>query len=191
MLTRQLFGLGQKALRLASLRHVGPDATGLRTEAILVVAHERIPCRLDTQTADIRLECRSKPRKAKALRHIAARETQKHGAVRRDPKQCAGKGLPRKRSDRVPVSFILPSALLSLFAPPAGNAVRRNPACLHTGAGPKERANAMVMANFHRSNGPRICLRPAAPGRRDGAEERLRDYRAAADRPPLKCRRIA
>lgn len=56
---------------------------------------------------------------------------------------------------------------------------------------PKECRNAMVTANFHRSNGPRICLRPAAPGRRDGAEERLRDYRAAADRPPLKCRRIA
>lgn len=192
MLTRQLFGLGQKALRLASLRHVGPDATGLRAKAVLVVgAHERGPRRDGRKSADIRLECRSKPSRAKALRHVAARETQKHGAVRRAPEQCADKGLPGNRSDRVPVSFILPSASLSLFALPAGNAVRRKPACLHTGAGPKERGNAMVMANFHRSHGPRIGLRPAAPDRRDRAKERLRGCRAAADPPPLKCRRIA
>jgi len=192
MLTRQLFGLGQKALRLASLRHVGPDAAGLRAKAVLVVgAHERGPRRDGRKLADSRLECRSKPSRAKALRHVAARETQKHGAVRRAPEQCADKGLPRNRSDRVPVSFILPSALLSLFALPARNAVGREPACLHTAAEPKECRNAMLMAHFHRSHGPRICLCPAAPGRQDGAEERWRGCRAAADWPPPICRRIA
>ena len=129
MLTRQLLRLRQKALRLARLRHVRPDATWLRAKAVLVVgAHERIPCRVCMQTADIRLECRSKPSKAKALRQIAARETQKQGAVRRAPKQCADKGLPRNRPDRVSVSFILPSAFPSLFALPAGNAARRTQA---------------------------------------------------------------
>ncbi|MBN8934678.1 MAG: hypothetical protein J0G97_23630, partial [Rhizobium pusense] len=53
----------------------------------------------------------------KALRHIAAREAQKQGAVRRAPKQCADKGLLRNRPDRVPVSFILPSAFPALFCP--------------------------------------------------------------------------
>jgi hypothetical protein len=129
MLTRQLLCLRQKALRLARLRHVRPDAARLREKAVLVVAtHHRIRSRDGGKSADIRLECRSKPSNAMALRHIAAREAQKHGAVRRVPKQCADKGLPRNRPDRVPVSFILPSAFPSLFALPAGNAARRTQA---------------------------------------------------------------
>lgn len=56
MLTRQLLRLRQKALRLARLRHVRPDAARLRAKAVLVVgAHERIPCRVGTQTTYIRL----------------------------------------------------------------------------------------------------------------------------------------
>lgn len=56
MLTRQLFCLRQKALGFARFRHVEFDPARPGAKAILVVgAHEPIPCRLDTETADIRL----------------------------------------------------------------------------------------------------------------------------------------
>ena len=56
MLTRQLFCLRQKALGFARFRHVEFDPARPGAKAVLVVgAHERIPCRSGTQTANLRL----------------------------------------------------------------------------------------------------------------------------------------
>jgi hypothetical protein len=129
MLARDLLRLGQKALGLARLRHVGPDAAGLRAEAVLVVgAHRRLRPR------------RRKIGRYSAMVPVKTQQSQGFAPYRgtrdpkawcraRAPKQCADKGLPRNRPDRVPVSFILPSAFPALFALPAGNAARRDP-CL-------------------------------------------------------------
>src|SRR5690606_26004291 len=123
------------------------DAAGLRPEAVFVVgAHGRDSSQNPRKTADLRLWCRSKPCKVKALREIAARGAENHGAARDFPKQCADNNNIRKRPDMVPSSLILPSALSAFSAPPAGNPAGQKPASLDAGMSAAERGNAALMA---------------------------------------------
>jgi hypothetical protein len=129
MLTRDLLRLGEKALGLARLRHIGSNAAGPGTEVEFVVgAHGCASSQTGAKPADFRLWCWPEPSNAKALRKIAARGVKKWGAARGAPKQCADNNNFRNRPDVVPVSFILPSAFSDLSALPTGNAARRDPA---------------------------------------------------------------
>lgn len=172
MLPGDLLDLREKALGLASLRRVGSDAAGLRTEAVFVVgAQGRDSSPNRRKTADLRLWCRSKPCKAKALRKIAARGPSKPWCRNRPPNQCADNNNFQKRPDMVPSSLILPSAFSALSALRAGNPARRGPALLHNGIRNAERGNAALMALLPRSRGPRKCRRLAAAYRRKRALE--------------------
>ncbi|MFT4121423.1 MAG: hypothetical protein QM712_32250 [Bradyrhizobium sp.] len=125
MLAGDLLRLRQEALRLAELGRIGAHAARPRAEAeFLVVAQASASEAKPRKTGDFGPWCRSKPRKAKALREDAARDAQNEGAASAAPKQYADKGLPRNRASGVPVSFILPSALSSLPVPPDENAAR-------------------------------------------------------------------
>ena len=193
MLPGDLPNLREKALGLASLGRVGSDAAGLRTEAVFVVgAQGRDSSQNRRKTADLRLWCRSKPSKAKALRKIAARGPSKPWCRNRRPNQCADNNNFQKRPDMVPSSLILPSALPAFSAPPAGNPAGRKPARLDTGMSTAERGNAVLTAFLCRSRGPRKCCRPAAPHGRDHAPERQRGRRLivprTAARRQLACR---
>ena len=183
MLPGDLLDLREKALGLASLRRVGSDAAGLRPEAVFVVgAHGRDSSQNPRKTADLRLWCRSKPCKVKALREIAARGAENHGAARDFPKQCADNNNIRKRPDMVPSSLILPSALSVFSAPPAGNPAGRKPARPDAETSAAERGNAALMAFPRRWRSPRKCCRPAAPHGRGRAPERQRGRRQIAPR---------
>ena len=128
MLAGDLPDLREKALGLAGLRRVGSDAAGLRTEAVFVVgAQGRDSSPNRRKTADLRLWCRSKPCKAKALRKIAARGPSKPWCRNRPPNQCADNNNFQKRPHMVPSSLILPSALSAFSAPPAGNPAGQKP----------------------------------------------------------------
>src|SRR5690606_30446495 len=162
MLACDLSDLREKALGLASLRRVGSDATGLRAEAVFVVgAHGRGSGRNPRKQADMGLWCRSKPCKAKALREIAARGVKDRGAARGCPNQCADNNNSRKRPDMVPSSLILPSPFPAVFAFPAGNSARHNPACLDAGTDCAECGNAPFMVFPRRPCGRRKCRRLA------------------------------
>lgn len=183
MLPGDLLDLREKALGLASLRRIGSDAAGLRTEAVFVVGaqgRDSSPNRL--KTADLRLWCRSKPSKAKALRKIAARGPSKPWCRNRPPNQCADNNNFQKRPDMVPSSLILPSALSVFSAPPAGNPAGRKPARPDAETKAAERGNAALMAFPRRWRSPRKCYRPAAPHEQDRAPERQRGRRRIAPR---------
>lgn len=183
MLAGDLPDLREKALGLAGLRRVGSDAAGLRTEAVFVVgAQGRDSSPNRRKTADLRLWCRSKPCKAKALRKIAARGPSKPWCRNRPPNQCADNNNFQKRPHMVPSSLILPSALSALSAPPAGNPAGRKPARPDAETGVAEHGNATFMAFLRRSRSPRKCCRPVAPQWRDRAPERQRDRRLIAPR---------
>lgn len=183
MLPGDLLDLREKALGLASLRRVGSDAAGLRTEAVFVVgAQGRDSSPNCRKTADLRLWCRSKPSKAKALRKIAARGPSKPWCRNRSPNQCADNNNFQKRPDMVPSSLILPSALSAFSALPAGNPDGRKPARLDAETGVAERGNVALMAFLRRWRSPRKCCRPAAPHGRDHAPERQRGRRLIAPR---------
>ena len=192
MLPGDLLDLREKALGLAGLRRVGSDAAGLRSEAVFVVGtqgRDSSPNR--RKTADLRLWCRSKPCKAKALRKIAARGPSKPWCRNRPPNQCADNNNFQKRPDMVPSSLILPSALSAFSAPPAGKPAGRKPARLDTGMSAAERGNAVLMAFPNRSRRRRKCCRPVTPHRRDRAPERSRGRRrivrrTAARRQPAR-----
>lgn len=180
MLAGDLPDLREKALGPASLRRVGSDAAGLRTEVVFVVgAQTRDSSQNPRKTADMGLWCRSKPSKAKALREIAARRPSKPWCRNRSPNQCADNNNFRKRPDMVPSSLILPSALSAL---PAGNPAGRKPARLDAETSVAERGNAALMAFLRRWRSPRKCCRPAAPLGRDCAPERQRGRRLFAPR---------
>ena len=183
MLPGDLPDLREKALGPASLRRVGSDATGLRSEAVFVVgAQWRASSPNRRKTADLRLWCRSKPCKAKALRKIAARGPSKPWCRNRTPNQCADNNNFQKRLDMVPSSLILPSALSAFSAPPAGNPAGRKPARLDAENSAAERGNAALMAFPRRWRSPRKCCRPAAPHGRGRAPERQRGRRRIAPR---------
>jgi len=183
MLAGDLPDLREKALGLAGLRRVGSDAAGLRPDAVFVVgAHGRDSSQNRRKTADLRLWCRSKPCKAKALREIAARRPSKPWCRNRQPNQRADNNNFQKRPDMVPSSLILPSAFSAFSAPPGVNPARRKSARLDTGMSTAERGNAVLMAFLHRSRGPRKCCRPATPHRRDRAPVRPRGHRRTAPR---------
>ena len=192
MLPGDLLYLREKALGLASLRRVGSDAAGLRTEAVFVVgAQGRDSSPNRRKTADLRLWCRSKPCKAKALREIAARGPSKPWCRNRPPNQCADNNNFQKRPDMVPSSLILPSALSVFSAPPAGNPAGRKPARPDAKTKTAERGNAAFMAFPNRSRRRRKCCRPVTPYRRDRAPERSRGRRrivrrTAARRQPAR-----
>ena len=192
MLAGDLLDLREKALGLACLRRVGSDAAGLWSEAIFVVgAQGRDSSQNRRNTANLRLWCRSKPSKAKALCEIAARGPSKPWCRNRSPNQCADNNNFQKRPDMVPSSLILPSALSAFSAPPAGKPAGRKPARLDTGMSAAERGNAVLMAFPNRSRRRRKCCRPAAPHRQDRAPERSRGRRrivrrAAARRQPAR-----
>ena len=183
MLPGDLPDLREKALGLTGLRRVGSDAAGLRSEAVFVVgAQGRDSSRNRRKTADLRLWCRSKPCKAKALHKIAARGPSKPWCRNRPPNQCADNNNFRKRPDMVPSSLILPSALSAFSAPPAENPAGRKPARPDTETSAAERGNAALMAFSHRWRSPRKCCRPAAPHGRGRAPERQRGRRRIAPR---------
>ena len=183
MLPGDLLDLREKALGLASLRRVGSDAAGLRSEAVFVVgAQGRDSSPNRRKTADLRLWCRLKPCKAKALRKIAARGPSKPWCRNRPPNQCADNNNFQKRPDMVPSSLILPSALSVFSAPPAGNPAGRKPARLDAETSAAECGNAVLMAFIRRSRLPRKCCRPATPHRRDRAPEHSRGPRQIAPR---------
>ena len=193
MLAGDLLDLCKKALGLASLRRVGSDAAGLRTKAVFIVgAHGRDSSPNRLKTADLRLWCRSKPSKAKALRKIAARGPSKPWCRNRPPNQCADNNNFQKRPDMVPSSLILPSALSAFSAPPAGNPAGRKPARPDGETSASERGNAALMAFPRHWRSPRKCCRPAAPHGRGHAPERQRGRRRIAPRTaarwPLACR---
>lgn len=183
MLAGDLPDLREKALGLASLRRVGSDAAGLRSEAVFVVgAQTRDSSPNPRKTADMGLWCRSKPSKAKPLREIAARRPSKPWCRNRSPNQCADNNNFRKRPDMVPSSLILPSALSAFPAPPAENPAGRKPARLDAETNVAERGNATFMASPRRWRLPRKCCRPAAPHGRGRAPERQRGRRRIAPR---------
>ena len=183
MLPGDLLDLREKALSPASLRRVGSDAAGLRTEAVFVVgAQTRGSSQNPRKTTDMGLWCRSKPCKAKALREIAARGPSKPWCRNRPPNQCADNNNFQKRPDMVPSSLILPSALSVFSAPPAGNPAGRKPARPDAETSVAERGNAALMAFPRRWRSPRKCCRPAAPHGRGRAPERQRGRRRIAPR---------
>lgn len=183
MLAGDLPDLREKALGPASLRRVGSDAAGLRTEAVFVVgAQTRDSSQNPRKTADMGLWCRSKPSKAKALRGIAARRPSKPWCRNRSPNQCADNNNFRKRPDMVPSSLILPSALSVFSAPPAGNPAGRKPARPDAETSAAERGNAALMAFPRRWRSPRKYYRPVTPWWRDRAPERQRGGRLNAPR---------
>ncbi len=193
MLPGDPLDLREKALGLAGLRRVGSDAAGLRPEAVFVVgAHGRDSSQNPRKTADLRLWCRSKPCKAKALRKIAARGPSKPWCRNRPPNQCADNNNFQKRPDMVPSSLILPSALSVFSAAPAGNPAGRKPARPDAETSAAERGNAALMAFPRRWRSLRKCCRPATLHRQDRAPERSRGRRrivrrTAARRQPA-CR---
>ncbi len=181
MLPSNLPDLREKALGLAGLRRVGSDAAGLRAETVFVVgAHGRDSSQPPRKTADLRLWCRSKPCKVKALREIAARGAENHGAARDFPKQCADNNNIRKRPDMVPSSLILPSPFSTVFAFPVVNSARHNPACLDAGTDCAECGNAAFMVFPRRPCGRRKCCRPEVWCEQDRAPERLRERHRVA-----------
>ena len=181
MLPGDLLDLREKALGLTGLRRVGSDAAGLWSEAIFVVgAQGRDSSQNRRNTANLRLWCRSKPSKAKALCEIAARGPSKPWCRNRSPNQCADNNNFQKRPDMVPSSLILPSALSVFSAPPAGNPAGRKPARPDAETSAAERGNAALMAFLLRSRSPRKCCRPPAPHWRDRAPERQRGRRLIA-----------
>ena len=183
MLAGDLLDLREKALGLACLRRVGSDAAGLWSEAIFVVgAQGRDSSQNRRNTANLRLWCRSKPSKAKALCEIAARGPSKPWCRNRSPNQCADNNNFQKRPDMVPSSLILPSALSVFSAPPAGNPAGRKPARPDAETSAAERGNAALMAFPRRWRSPRKCCRPAAPHGRGRAPERQRGRRLFAPR---------
>lgn len=183
MLAGDLLDLREKALGLAGLGRVGSDAAGLRPEAVFVVgAQGRDSSPNRRKTADLRLWCRSKPCKAKALHEIAARGPSKPWCRNRQPNQCADNNNFQKRPDRVPSSLILPSALSVFSALPAGNPTGRKPARPDAETSAAERGNAAFMAFLRRWRSPRKCCRPAAPHGRGRAPERQRGRRRIAPR---------
>ncbi len=183
MLPGDLPDLCEKALGSPSLRRVGSDAAGLRTEAVFVVgAQGRDSSQNRRKQADMGLWCRSKPCKAKALREIAARGPSKPWCRNRRPNQCADNNNFQKRPDMVPSSLILPSALSAFSAPPAGNPAGRKPARPDADTSAAERGNAALMAFPHRWRSPRKCCRPATPHGRGRAPERQRGRRLFAPR---------
>src|SRR5690606_17686236 len=183
MLPGDLLDLREKALGLASLRRVGSDAAGLRTEAVFVIgAQGRVSSPNRRKTADIGLWCRSKPCKAKALGEIAARGPSKPWCRNRPPNQCADNNNFQKRPDMVPSSLILPSALSVFSAPPARNPAGQKPARLDAETKAAERGNVALMAFPRRWRCPRKCCRPAAPHGRGRAPERQRGRRLFAPR---------
>lgn len=192
MLAGDLLDLREKALGLASLRRVGSDAAGLRAEAVFVVgAQGRDSSPNRRKAADLRLWCRSKPCKAKALRKIAARGPSKPWCRNRPPNQCADNNNFQKRPDMVPSSLILPSALSAFSALPAGNPAGRKPARPDAETSAAEHGNAAFMAFLRRLRSPRKCCRPAAPQGRDRAPERSCERRrivrrTAARRQPAR-----
>ncbi|TDR32438.1 hypothetical protein DES43_12716 [Aquamicrobium defluvii] len=193
MLPGDLPDLREKALGLARPRRVGSDAAGLRSEAVFVVgAHGRCSSENRRKQADLRLWCRSKPLKAKALRKIAARGPSKPWCRKRPPNQCADNNNFQKRPDMVPSSLILPSALSVFSAPPAGNPAGRKPARPDAETSAAKRGNAALIAFPRRWRSPRKCCRPAAPHGRGRAPERQRGRRLfapwTAARRPLACR---
>lgn len=193
MLPGDLPDLREKALGLASLRRVGPDAAGLRSEAVFVVgAQGHGSGQNRRKTGDPRLWCRSKTSKAKALRKIAARGPSKPWCRNRPPNQCADNNNFRKRPDMVPSSLILPSALSVFSAAPAGNPAGHKPARPDAETSAAERGNAAIMAFLRRWRSLRKCCRPATLHRQDRAPERSRGRRrivrrTAARRQPA-CR---
>ena len=183
MLAGDLPDLREKALGLAGLRRVGSDAAGLRTEAVFVVgAQGRDSSPNRRKTADLRLWCRSKPCKAKALREIAALGPSKPWCRNRAPNQCADNNNFQKRPDMVPSSLILPSALSVFSAPPAGKPAGRKPARPDAETKAVARGNAALMAFPNRSRRRRKCCRSAAPHGRGRAPERQRGRRLFAHR---------
>ncbi len=183
MLPGDLPDLCEKALGSPSLRRVGSDAAGLRTEAVFVVgAQGRDSSQNRRKQADMGLWCRSKPCKAKALRKIAARGPSTPWCRNRRPNQCADNNNFQKRPDMVPSSLILPSALSVFSAPPAGNPSGRKPARPDAETSVAERGNAALMALPRRWRSPRKCCRPAAPHGRGRAPERQRGRRRIAPR---------
>lgn len=181
MLAGDLLDLREKALGLAGPRRVGSDAAGLRTEAVFVVgAQGRDSSQNRRKQADLRLWCRSKPHKTKALREIAARGPSKPWCRNRPPNQCADNNNFQKRPDMVPSSLILPSALSIFSAPPDGNPAGRKPARLDGETSVAERGNAALMAFLRRWRSLRKCCRPAAPHWPERAPERSRDRRRIA-----------
>ncbi len=183
MLPGDLPDLREKALGLTGLRRVGSDAAGLWSEAIFVVgAQGRDSSQNRRNTANLRLWCRSKPSKAKALCEIAARGPSKPWCRNRSPNQCADNNNFQKRPDMVPSSLILPSALSVFSAPPAGNPAGRKPARPDAETSAAERGNAALMAFPRRWRSPRKCCRPAAPHGRGRAPERQRGRRLFAPR---------
>ena len=193
MLAGDLPDLREKALGLAGLRRVGSDAAGLRTEAVFVVgAQGRDSSPNRRKTADLRLWCRSKPCKAKALRKIAARGPSKPWCRNRQPNQCADNNNFQKRPDMVPSSLILPSALSVFSADPAGNPAGRKPARPDAETSVAERGNAALIAFPRRWRWLRKCCRPATLHRQDRAPERSRGrrriVRRTAARRQLACR---
>src|SRR5690606_36721411 len=183
MLPGDLLDLREKALGSPSLRRVGSDAAGLRTEAVFVVgAHGRNSSQNRRKQADMGLWCRSKPCKAKALRQIAARGPSKPWCRNRQPNQCADNNNFQKRPDMVPSSLILPSALSVFSAPPVGSPAGRKPARPDAETKAAERESAALMAFPRRWRLPRKCCRPAAPRGRGRAPERQRGRRLIAPR---------
>ena len=185
LLPGDLLRLGEEAPCLARAWRIGSDATGLRPEAVFVVGAQGCDSGQNPRKpADLRLWCRSKPSKAKALRKIAARGPSKPWCRNRPPNQCADNNNFQKRPDMVPSSLILPSALSVFSAPPAGNPAGRKPARPDAETSAAERENTALMAFPRRWRSPRKCCRPAAP---HGRGRRLFAPRTAARRQ-LACR---
>ena len=183
MLPGDLPDLREKALGSASLRRIGSDTAGLRTEAVFIVGtHGRDFGQNRQKQADMGLWCRSKPCKAKALREIAARGPSKPWCRNRSPNQCADNNNFQKRPDMVPSSLILPSALSAFSDPPVGNPAGHKPARPDAETSVAERGKAAFMVFPRRWRSPRKCRRPAARHGRGRASERQRGRRLFAPR---------
>ncbi len=174
MLPGDLPDLCEKALGSPSLRRVGSDAAGLRTEAVFVVgAQGRDSSQNRRKQADMGLWCRSKPCKAKALREIAARGPSKPWCRNRPPNQCADNNNFQKRPHMVPSSLILPSALLP-FLPllpgiqPGANLPDRMPKPAPPSAGTPPSWRASVARGRH-ENTAVLRLRMGGVARRNGS----------------------